>query len=200
LPKESSNAFVLHFTGEVAVYKPNLEEQTESTPELQRAKHMQSFMNPPKPELKRVYYDLKNKKKLEEMDFMTRVFLVESDIEEPAWKLIPNKKKILGHLCIGAEMIIGENTVTAWFTPKIPVSIGPDMFLGLPGLILMIELNGEKSIVATSVSSDVPEIGKKEDMFEGKVLSKKQFDKIVEEKVEEYKKNMNNRRPGFHSR
>jgi GLPGLI family protein len=200
LPKEGRNAFLLHFNNDVAVYKPNLEEQEESTPELQRAKHIQSFRNLPKPELKRVFYDLKNKKKLEEMNFMTRIFIVESDIDEMNWKLIPKKKQILEHICMGAELTIDDNTLTAWFTPKIPISIGPDTFFGLPGLILMIELNGEKLIVATSISSDVPEIESKEDFSEEIAISKKEFDKIVEEKVEEHKKNMSNRSPGYHRR
>lgn len=200
LPKEGRYAYVLNFTNDAAVYKQNIEEQEASTPELQRAMHIQSFMKPPQPELKKVYYDLKNNKKLEEMDFMTRVFLIESDIEEINWKLLTNKKKILDHICMGAEMTLGENTVTAWFSPKIPVSTGPDIFHGLPGLILMIEVNGEKSIVATSINSDIPEIGKKEEFSEGKKMSKKQFDKIVEEKVEEHKKNPPGRGKGFHGR
>ncbi|SHF07460.1 GLPGLI family protein [Chryseobacterium takakiae] len=52
------------------------------------------------------------------------------------WKLIDEKKQILGYNCQKAETTFRGRNYTAWYTNEIGISDGPYKFSGLPGLIL----------------------------------------------------------------
>ncbi|WP_419869908.1 GLPGLI family protein [Chryseobacterium sp. CT-SW4] len=52
------------------------------------------------------------------------------------WKLIGEKKTILGYECYKAETDFRGRSYTAWYTPAISIPDGPYKFSGLPGLIL----------------------------------------------------------------
>lgn len=60
------------------------------------------------------------------------------------WKITQEQKTILGYTCTKAihSSIApngNENITEAWFTFSIPVSAGPDNYIGLPGLILAVK-------------------------------------------------------------
>ncbi|WP_396179151.1 GLPGLI family protein [Flavobacterium sp.] len=63
------------------------------------------------------------------------------------WELTNETKTINGYICYKATSIYHNQSwndnpklkVTAWYTPKIPVSFGPNGYHGLPGLILEIQ-------------------------------------------------------------
>ena len=75
-------------------------------------------------------------------------------------------------------------TVTAWYTPQIPVTHGPAEYGGLPGLIL--EISTENSVILCTKVVMNPE--KKIEILEpskGELVSKIEFENIVEVKVNE---------------
>ena len=85
--------------------------------------------------------------------------------------------------------------VTAWYTPQIPVSTGPDKYWGLPGLIL--ELNaGRTTMLCTEVSMSTGETLKIEEPTKGKEVTREEYNKIVKEKTEELRERFRNRRRG----
>lgn len=55
------------------------------------------------------------------------------------WKIESKNKTILGYNCQKAVVKYGGRSWTAWFTTDIPLSEGPWIFKGLPGLILEVE-------------------------------------------------------------
>lgn len=77
-----------------------------------------------------------------------------------------------------------EITITAWYTPEIPVNQGPESYWGLPGLIL--EVNDGKTVILCSKivlnSKDKVEIKAPKN---GKVISQKGYDETVTEKMKE---------------
>ena len=79
-----------------------------------------------------------------------------------------------------------EITVTAWYTPEIPVNQGPEGYWGLPGLIL--EINDGKTIILCSQSvlnpKDKVEI---KASINGKAISQKDYDDTVTKKMEEFR-------------
>jgi|GEM_PF-672376 len=63
-------------------------------------------------------------------------FIIKEELPDIEWQ-ITNQKKRIGDLnCIGAVGVFGGRTYDVWFTPDIPVSLGPYKLMGLPGLIL----------------------------------------------------------------
>lgn len=88
-----------------------------------------------------------------------------------------------------------EITITAWYTPEIPVNQGPESYWGLPGLIL--EVNDGKTVILCSKvvlnSKDKVEIKAPKN---GKLISQKEYDETVTKKMEEMSQ-MNGGRRGF---
>lgn len=79
-----------------------------------------------------------------------------------------------------------EITITAWYTPEIPVNQGPEGYWGLPGLIL--EVNDGKTIILCSkVVLNPKEKTEIKAPSKGKTVSQKEYDDIVVKKMEEFR-------------
>ena len=77
-----------------------------------------------------------------------------------------------------------EKVVTAWYTPEIPVSLGPSNYWGLPGLIL--EVNEEKVVLLCSkVTLNSKSNFKIKQPDNGKAVNQKEFDAIEKKKREQ---------------
>ncbi|AZQ65644.1 GLPGLI family protein (plasmid) [Flammeovirga pectinis] len=71
------------------------------------------------------------------------------------WTITNNTKNINGFYCIQATTTYGFYEIEAWFTPEIPVSDGPYLFAGLPGLIISLnDQNNMHSFMIDEVASD----------------------------------------------
>ncbi|HLF52934.1 GLPGLI family protein [Flavobacterium sp.] len=87
-----------------------------------------------------------------------------------------------------------EITITAWYTPEIPVNQGPENYWGLPGLIL--EVNDGKTIILCSkIVLNAKEKVEIKAPTNGKVISQKEYDETVVKKMKEMQE-MNQGRGG----
>jgi GLPGLI family protein len=85
--------------------------------------------------------------------------------------------------------------VTAWYTPQIPVSSGPESYWGLPGLIL--EINADRTtMLCTEIIINPSESIEIEKPKKGKKVSREEYNKIIKVKTEELKERFQNRRRG----
>ncbi len=140
-----------------------------------------------------IYYDGINKTVIHKKDFSGKIFLIKkNDIN---WTLTKDTKKIDKFICYKATTVIDLNNssgahslpVTAWYTPGIPLSYGPDGFGGLPGLILELEWNGIFSTLKRiefleneSLAIELP--------IKGEVIEENEFDALVLKVLENRKK------------
>lgn len=87
-----------------------------------------------------------------------------------------------------------EIVITAWYTPEIPVSQGPEGYWGLPGLILEVN-DGRTTILCSKVVLNPKDKVEIKAVAKGKVVSQKEYDDAVMKKMEEWRE-MNQGRGG----
>lgn len=87
-----------------------------------------------------------------------------------------------------------EQTITAWYTPEIPVNQGPEGYWGLPGLILEVN-DGRTVILCSKVVLNPKEKAAIKPATNGKVVTQKVFDETMIQKMEEIRE-MNRGRGG----
>ena len=78
-----------------------------------------------------------------------------------------------------------DKVVTAWYTPEIPVSLGPANYWGLPGLILEININENAStIIAESIKlNTLPVILRPKS--KGKMIAHQEYRKLIKTYIED---------------
>ena len=152
-----------------------------------------------------VYFKNINEKRfVNQTEIMGKRFLVKDSLPNYQWELSTETKNIGNYTCYKAtftrevediKMVFedGESkedkikkivTTTAWYTPQVPVSNGPDNYQGLPGLILEIN-DGERLIVCTEIILNPSEKIEVKAPEKGEIVSQEAYDKIQEEKTKE---------------
>jgi len=91
-----------------------------------------------------------------------------------------------------------EITITAWYTPEIPVSQGPEGYWGLPGLILEVN-DGKTTVLCSKVVLNAKDKVEIKAPNNGKVVTQKEYDETVMKKLEEMSE-MNQGRGGMQIR
>jgi GLPGLI family protein len=104
----------------------------------------------------------------------------------------PNEEKKTNFL--DAVEVPKEIVITAWYTPEIPVSQGPEGYWGLPGLILEVN-DGRTTILCSKVVLNPKDKVEIKPITKGKVVSQKEYDDAVMKKMEEWRE-MNQGRGG----
>lgn len=83
------------------------------------------------------YYSIVTNERLLQKFFMGELFLISKQPIE--WEITQESKQVGNYKCFKAiqkDSIATNKKTIAWFTPQIPISLGPREFNGLPGLIL----------------------------------------------------------------
>ena len=134
------------------------------------------------------YVNLDEWSYVEQRDFLGRTFLIEGELPDIAWKFSGEEGQMLGHHVLQATAMWDTSAVEAWFTPEIPVSLGPAQFGGLPGLILMLSIDeGSELYEAKEINLEAePAIARPE---KGRQVTKEEFETIMAEKMEEMQQN-----------
>lgn len=157
----------------------------------------------------RIYKNTKEKRYSSARDLFGKPFLIKDELKATDWKLTKETKQIGQYTCYKAiydrqqeffqsvtinheeekntEATTKTITVEAWYTPDIPVSHGPEMYWGLPGLIMEVK-NGNSTLICTEVvlnSKDKVEIN---EPSKGKIINEATFEEITREKMAEMEK------------
>jgi GLPGLI family protein len=182
LPKERTEQKILYFSPEASLYESATDLAKNEMVEQEGANVVVQVYQ----DNNKVYRDLKENRRYEQRDFMTRQFLIESDQGATDWKLTGNQQTIAGFPCQEAVREEEGRKIRAWFTPSIPVSTGPGNQGNLPGMILAVDVNdGQRTVTATSVDFTPVDTKKLVRPKEGKKVTAEQYKKIVDEKMKE---------------
>ncbi|WP_422105942.1 GLPGLI family protein [Winogradskyella sp.] len=156
-----------------------------------------------------LYKNTKEQRYAEQVDTYGKIFLVKDDIEKIDWKLGSETKFIGEYQCYKAtftkmvpkpmqmssadtdedidldkEPEMEERTVTAWYTPQIPVNNGPDDYQGLPGLILEVH-DGKLTIICNKIVLNPKERIAISEPTKGKEVNQEKYDEIMDKKRKE---------------
>lgn len=135
----------------------------------------------------------------QEQEMMGKEFLVKDVLEPAEWELTDETKKIGDYTAQKAvysriidsqrfstgmtemENVKDTINITAWFTPEIPVSHGPENYFGLPGLILEVQNQGRVLICERIELNPSANPVKIEKPKRGKIVSREEFRVVQEE-------------------
>ena len=155
-----------------------------------------------------LYKNIKTQRYVKQSDLFGKTFLVQDSLKTLSWDLQSDTKNIGTYTCFKATLereVVSDldgskemQTVTAWYTPQIPVSNGPEEFQGLPGLIL--ELSYDSQIILCSKISLNPskQIVIKQPT-NGKSVTQSEFDAIMAKKMKEMESQYRHNKDGDHS-
>lgn len=154
-----------------------------------------------------LYKNTKEQRFSEQVDTYGKIFLVKDGIEKIDWELGSETKYIGEYQCYKAtyskmvekprvvfnseneeeeekEPEMEERTVTAWYTPQIPVNNGPDNYQGLPGLILEVH-DGKLTIVCSKIVLNPKDKIDIKEPEKGKVVNQEKYEEIMDKKAKE---------------
>jgi GLPGLI family protein len=156
-----------------------------------------------------IFKNLAEDRKVEKRDLMGKTFLIKDEIDKYSWKLTGEQSKVAGYFCQKATYADSSRSITAWFTPQIPVPTGPGSLGGLPGLILKVESEsvsqgegegrrfreGKRTIMVDSVKLGAIDASLIREPDKGKEVTEEEFREIRREKMEEMREQFGGR-PG----
>ncbi|MEZ4858369.1 MAG: GLPGLI family protein [Flavobacteriaceae bacterium] len=152
-----------------------------------------------------LYKNLKENRYANQLEIFGKEFLIKDTLENRNWKLEKETKNIGEYTCFKAtysttrRIMVAESssdretkevtseesvTVTAWYTPQIPVKNGPSQYGGLPGLILEVN-DGSETLLCSKIILN-PEKGLAiKEPNKGKIVTNAEYEEIMEKKMKE---------------
>ncbi len=164
-----------------------------------------------------LYKNIQEKRFTNETSLFGKPFLIQDVLKKEDWKLEKESKQIGQYTCYKAtresEVTVfnmvskdGEEdknteekrsiTITAWYTPQIPVSNGPSDYWGLPGLIMEVNTNNN-TLICTKVVLNPENKKSIKEPSKGQKLNQDEYNEMMATKMKEFEKmNEGNRKKG----
>jgi GLPGLI family protein len=104
-----------------------------------------------------IYTDLATNSIIDQKKVFEETFLVKDSTRKINWKITSETREIAGYTCRRANALILDSIyVVAFYTDEIPVTGGPELFNGLPGMILGVALPHENVTWFATKVEDIP--------------------------------------------
>jgi GLPGLI family protein len=160
------------------------------------------------------YKNIRTNSFVQVQEFYGKQFLVKDQLRQMNWTMTKESKNIGNYVCFKATTSIPKSElewynfswsdiqetesqpegdvemidVVSWYTPQIPVSMGPSEFWGLPGLILEVNVNNTTMLCSKIVMNPEDKI-KIEAPKRGKEVAKQEYKDIITGKMIEMRDN-----------
>lgn len=112
-------------------------------------------------------------------------FIVSEKLPEVQWQVVDSIRNIGPFEARKAIGSVEGKKLEAWYTTEIPVSIGPNLYGGLKGLILEINLENGDTFLFKEYHAEIPQEVNFTPPSKGKEITKEEFDKLAREKLEQ---------------
>lgn len=114
------------------------------------------------------------------------------------WEITKESKNIAGYICYKAKTVetlysrqghYYDREIIAWFSPEIPVKLGPKNYVGLPGLVLEV-VRKEFTITAKNINlnPNTDDLKIKSPRPDDKIIVEKEKNERIAEKMKDYNK------------
>lgn len=132
----------------------------------------------------KIYRNFEKETKTDIIGMLGKTYIVEDSLRTPKWKVMNKIKEVAGHMCMMAvtEDTIKGQKITAWFANDLPVSGGPELYSGLPGMILELEVNDGDLIVSAIDIKMKPVAGEDINLpkkVKGRKIDEKQYKQLI---------------------
>ncbi len=87
------------------------------------------------------YFNYKNNCYIRKLNIRNEIYDVKDTIPKLNWTIQKDTTKMKGYVLQKATTTYHNLNITAWFTEDVPISAGPRIFTGLPGLIMKLKMN-----------------------------------------------------------
>jgi GLPGLI family protein len=208
IKKQFEKEYTLDFTADESIYK-----EVESLDAPSSGGGNMVFVVGGGGEADILYKNIKENRFANQNEMFSKEFLILDSIERPEWVMGKETKNIGEYTCFKAtytrevrvmtSMTISEGddnddesdeeaaddemeeqTITAWYTPQIPVKNGPGMYGGLPGLILEVS-DGTESILCSKIVLNPKKGVNIKEPTKGKKVSNAEYEEIMDKKMKE---------------
>ncbi len=156
LPQFRTTQHILLFSDSISVYKAIKEEEAPDPFDQDNGgARVVIRMGPGEGSV--IYKNFSRQLLQEQTELADKNYIIDDSIRLQPWKLAEETKNILGHNCKKATLTTrnGSN-VTAWYAEDIATPAGPENFGGLPGAILLLDMNeGEVVFSAAAIEQKV---------------------------------------------
>jgi len=203
LKKQFERTYILTFNKEESIYKEDVELEAPGSGVTMNGISIKAFGGGGSDVL---YKNTKEGSFINQNEVFGKIFLIKDQLEPRDWQLASDSKNIGEYTCYKAtyteeievrvsafgsvdkdaepETRTEIRTVTAWYTPQIPINNGPQQYQGLPGLIL--ELNdGDLQIVCSRIVLNPEDQITIKPPKQGKEVNQQEFDEIMKKKMKE---------------
>lgn len=143
----------------------------------------------------KLYKNLKENLVLREANSWNVDYLIQDSVKTYDWKITRESQEILGYEVRKATAEVDSTTnLVAWYAPRLSFKSGPDVYGGLPGLILKLERisktksGGEQTQTTTAISIQTGnEKTKITRPKKGKLVNQKEFKEENEKQMQKMK-------------
>ena len=198
--KMFQKTFTLDFTKSESMYKE--EQELDAPKELSANRSLMVIDGNGGSDI--LYKNILENRTAHKTELLGKVFLIKDNLGAYDWELTGETKNIGNYTCYKAvyereeesieinmmgdeakeEKVIKKRTLVAWYTPDVPVSNGPNVYGGLPGLILEVN-DGDLTIVCSELVLNPKEVKEIKEPIKGKIVTRKKFGNIAKEKTKE---------------
>lgn len=132
----------------------------------------------------KIYRNFEKETRTDIIGMLGKTYVVEDSLKAPSWKVMNKIKEVAGRMCMMAvtEDTIKDQKITAWFANDIPVPGGPELYTGLPGMILELDINDGDVVISAidikmkPVAAEDLNVPKK---IKGRKINSQQYDNLV---------------------
>lgn len=180
IPSHNTLYFDLLFTNTQSIYKPGRESEESVNMWFARSPASENI----------VFTDLQTGKVTAQKQIYEEKFLIKDTMRKLKWKISDEVRTIANYKCRKAVTIMHDSVyVVAFYTEDIPASTGPEMFSGLPGMILQIAIPRlHTTWVAQKIEYQKPEEKELTPPKKGKEVTQKEMYTTISTSLERWGK------------